>query len=135
MAMKRLSMRQIRQVLRLRLEHGLATRAIARAWSVGLGTVTEYLARAREGGLGWPLPEQLDDGALEALLYPRGPDSPGPRPLPDFAAIHKELRRAGVTLLPLPSPPPPPASDKTNPRGSPLNRAGAKEGATHGHPR
>lgn len=99
MAMKRLSMRQIRQVLRLRLEHGLATRAIARACSVGLGTVTEYLARAREAGLEWPLPEQLDDSALEALLYPRGADSPGPRPLPDFAAIHKELRRTGVTLL------------------------------------
>jgi len=65
MAMKRLSMRQIRQVLRLRLEHGLTTRAIARACSVGLGTVTEYLTRAREAGLEWPLPEELDDGALE----------------------------------------------------------------------
>lgn len=99
MAMKRLSMRQIRQVLRLRLEHGLTTRAIARACSVGLGTVTEYLTRAREAGLEWPLPEQLDDGALEVLLYPRGADSPRPRPLPDFAAIHQELKRTGVTLL------------------------------------
>ena len=98
MAMKRLSMRQIRQVLRLRLEHGLTTRAIARACSVGLGTVTEYLTRAREAGLEWPLPEELDDGALEVLLYPRGPDSSGPRPLPDFAAIHKELRRRYSTL-------------------------------------
>ena len=99
MAMKRLSMRQIRQVLRLRLEHGLTTRAIARACSVGLGTVTAYLTRAHQAGLTWPLPDDLDDSALEALLYPRGADVPGPRPLPDFAGIHKELRRTGVTLL------------------------------------
>ena len=60
MAMKRLSMSQIRQVLRLRLEHGLSSRATARACSVGLATVTEYLARARRAGLSWPLPEEME---------------------------------------------------------------------------
>lgn len=99
MAMKRLSMRQIRQVLRLRLERGLSTRAVARACSVGLGTVTEYLTRAQRAGLNWPLPEELDDEALEGLLYPPSAESVGPRPLPDFTSIHKELKRAGVTLL------------------------------------
>jgi transposase len=99
MARKRLSMRQIRQVLRLRLEHGLPTRAVARACSVGLGTVTEYLTRAQRAGLSWPLPEGLDDGALEALLYPPSAEAVGPRPLPDFPSIHQELKRPGVTLL------------------------------------
>jgi transposase len=92
-------MRQIRQVLRLRLEHGLSTRAIARACSVGLGTVTEYLTRARRAGLSWPLPERLDDGALEALLYPPSAEAVHPQPLPDFVMIHKELKRRGVTLM------------------------------------
>jgi transposase len=99
MAMKRLSMRQIRQVLRLRHEHGLSTRAIARACSVGLGTVTEYLTRARRAGLSWPLPEGLDDGVLETLLYPPSAEAAGPQPLPDFVMIHKELKRRGVTLM------------------------------------
>lgn len=95
MAMKRLSMRQIRQVLRLRLEHGLSTRAIARACSVGLATVTEYLTRARRAGLSWPLPEEMDDGGLEALLYPASGEATYPKPLPDFSMIHRELKRLG----------------------------------------
>ncbi len=99
MARKRLSMRQIRQVLRLRLEHGLATRAIARACSVGLGTVTEYLTRAQRAGLSWPLPEGLDDAGLEALLYPPSAGAPETRSAPDFPSIHKELKRRGVTLM------------------------------------
>jgi transposase len=92
-------MRQIRQVLRLRLDHGLTTRAIARACSVGIATVTEYQTRAQRAGLSWPLPENLDDGALEALLYPPSPDSAGPRPLPDFKLIHQEMKKPGVTLM------------------------------------
>jgi transposase len=45
------------------------------------------------------LPENLDDGALEALLYPPSPDSGDPRPLPDFPWIHQEVKRPGVTLM------------------------------------
>ncbi len=98
MARKRLSMRQIRQVLRLKLEHGLSNRAIARACRVGIGTIAEYVVRARRVGLSWPFPEDLDDTALEAQLFPRALDS-GARPLPDFPTIHQELKRPGVTLL------------------------------------
>ena len=98
MASKRLRMRQFREVLRLKLEAGLSHREIARACSVGLGTITEYLRRATEAGLGWPLPGDLDDAALEGKLFagPSGPETP--RPLPDFAWVHRELRRTGVTL-------------------------------------
>lgn len=98
MASKRLRMRQFREILRLKLEAGLSHREIARACSVGLGTITEYLRRAAEAGLGWPLPDDLDDAALEGKLFagPAGPETP--RPLPDFAWVHRELRRTGVTL-------------------------------------
>ena len=99
MARKRLSMRQIRQVLRLKFEHGLPNRAIAKACGMGVATVAEYLGRARRAGLGWPLPDQLDDGTLEVRLFPP-PEPPGtPRPAPGFSHIHQELKRPGVTLL------------------------------------
>lgn len=90
MAKKRLSMRQIRQVLRLKYEHGLPNRAIAKACSVGVATVAEYLGRARRAALSWPLPEDLDDEALEARLFPL-PEQPGaPRPLPSFTHVHQD---------------------------------------------
>ena len=80
MAAKRLPMKKIREILRLKYEVGLTHRAIARACSVGVGTVSLYVTRTREAGLGWPLPWELDEAALEAPLL-RGPRSPtGPRP-------------------------------------------------------
>jgi len=97
MAIKRLLMRRLRELLRLKHEHDLSHRALARACTIGVGTVSEYLARAREAGLGWPLPEDLDDAALEARLF-RTPKPRHPLPVPDFAHLHRELCRKGVTL-------------------------------------
>ncbi|MFQ5521361.1 MAG: IS21 family transposase, partial [Candidatus Methylomirabilia bacterium] len=91
-------MRKIREILRLKWEMGLSHRAIARSCSVGLGTVSLYLQRAREAGLAWPLSEEMDEAALEALVLRRPRAPSGPRPQPDPAHIHKELRRVGVTL-------------------------------------
>ncbi len=98
MAGKRLPMRKIREILRLKWEVGLSHRAIARSCSVGLGTVSLYLKRAREAGLSWPLPEALDETALEAQVLRRPRPPTGPRPQPDPAHIHRELKRQGVTL-------------------------------------
>lgn len=99
MGTKRLPMRPFREIMRLKYEAGLGHRAIARACSVGVGTVSEYVRRAGRAGLGWPLPEDLDDAALEAKLFP-AQAGPGwvQRALPDFAKLHQELRRVGVTL-------------------------------------
>ena len=71
MPARRLLMRKIREVLQLRHEQGLSHQAVARACGVGVGTVNRYLRRAAQCGLGWPLPAELDDGALEARLFPR----------------------------------------------------------------
>ena len=62
-------MRKLRDILRLRYDASLNHRAIAQACAVGLGTVTTYLQRARAAGLTWPLPEDLDDAALEARVF------------------------------------------------------------------
>lgn len=93
-------MRKIREVLRLRHDHGLSTRTISTGCSVGSTTVYEYLRRARDAGLGWPLPEDLDDEKLEHLLFPPLPSgSADDRSLPDWPYVHTELRRKGVTRL------------------------------------
>jgi transposase len=100
MANKRKTMRKIRQVLRLSWEAGLVKRQVARSLSMSPITVAEYLRRAQRAGLSWPLPEQLDDGALEARLFPRLPKGArDTRPLPDWAEIHQALKRKGMTLL------------------------------------
>ena len=69
-------MRRLRELLRLKSEAGLSHRAIAQACAVGLGTVTAYLQRATAAGLSWPLPDDLDDAALEARLFTRAPVPP-----------------------------------------------------------
>jgi transposase len=92
-------MRQVREILRLKYEQRLAHRAIARACGVGLGTVSEYCRRAQQAGVTWPLPPEWDDAQLEARLFQRVGDVVGvPRPRPDMAWVHQELKRPGVTL-------------------------------------
>jgi len=99
MAQKRLSMRKIKEILRLKHESGLSNRAIARACSISKETVKEYLCRASEAGVSWPLPERLDEEGLELLLYPHAIDLGGKGRVPDWAEIHQELPNKGVTRM------------------------------------
>ena len=98
MPAERSSMRKIREVLRLRAQ-GWSDREVARSVNVARTTVRRIRARAEAAGLTWPLPEDLTESAMEALLYPP-PPPPGlyPRPLPEWKSVHAELRRKGVTL-------------------------------------
>ena len=89
-------MRKIREVLRLKFEAGLSDSAIARAIGSARSTVQECLRRTKEAGLDWPLPPDVDEAALQTTLYQR--EAPLTRnPLPDFAKLHAELKRPGVT--------------------------------------
>jgi transposase len=96
MATKRLFMRKTREILRQKWALGRSHREVARSLSVSVGTIGASLARAREAGLTWAEVEPLRDSELEARLY--GAPEAAKRPLPDFADIHRELHRAGVTL-------------------------------------
>ena len=91
-------MRKIRDILRLRHEAGLAYRGIASALNIGYGTVVDYLNRAEQAGLSWPIPEDLNERDLGRLLFPTQPVT-GQRRFtePDFPAVHQELKRKGVT--------------------------------------
>src|SRR6201997_1406484 len=99
MPAERVSMRQIREVLRLRFASELPQRAIAKSLGLSQGAVSGYLSRARAAGVSWPLAEDLDDVQLEALLFPPPPAlAADQRPVPDWALVHRELRRSNVTL-------------------------------------
>ena len=98
MARPRTAMRDIREVLRLTHELGLTERQIAASVRIAASTVHRYLDRAAQAGLGWPLPQELDDAALERTLFPPTPPSTVPRTAPDYGWMHRELRRQGVTL-------------------------------------
>lgn len=100
MARPRSAMRKIREVLRLTLGEGLSRRQVSAAASLPLATVSNYLTRARAAGIVWPLPEGLDDAALEARLFTRAAiPATTARPLPDWAELDRELRsKKNVTL-------------------------------------
>jgi transposase len=91
-------MRKIAEALRLRAT-GFSTRKIAASLNVGQSTVSEYLNRATRAGLSWPLPEGLDEATLERRLFaPMGGKTRRGLASPDWAAVHRDLRRKGVTL-------------------------------------
>jgi transposase len=100
MPRQRLPMRKIRDVLRLTAS-GLSSRKVAASLSIGATTVVDCLQRACAAGIAWPLPEDITDESLEARLYPAATATTAMsarRPQPDWRAIHRELRRPGVTL-------------------------------------
>ncbi len=94
-------MHLIEDVLRLHHECGRSQREVARSCDVSLGTVNRLLRKAEAAGLGWPLPEGLDEEQLQERLYGR-PAGAQERPrleAIDFAAVHKELsERKHLTL-------------------------------------
>jgi transposase len=100
MPRKRLSMRKIREILRLKYYCNRSIREISQSCGMGRGTVGDYLHRAKAAGLSWPLPDELSDTCLEQQLFP----STASRTIlsrftPDFHEVHKELQsRKNVTL-------------------------------------
>jgi transposase len=96
---ERVSMRKIRDVLRLRFAQGLSQRSIGVSLGLSTGAVNSYLGRARMVGLDWPLADEFSDAELETLLYPPPPHvAAEQRPVPDWAMVHRELRRPNMTL-------------------------------------
>jgi hypothetical protein len=96
MPARRLSMRKIREVLRLKFGLGLKEREIARSCSIPRSSVGNYIFRSKQAGLcAWPLVPDLGDEALEELLFPPiGTKLAASKAAaPDFAWMHEQLRR------------------------------------------
>ena len=94
-------MRRGREILRLKHECGASDRTIGRSLGIARSTVALTLDRVATAGLAWPLPEMLSDRVLEAMLYAGAGTKQGMRRKaePDWAHVHRELRRPGVTLM------------------------------------
>ena len=93
-------MRKIREVLRLTHELGLSVREVREATGVGKTAVSEYVARAKVIGITWPIAPEISDAELERRLFtPAGLHDGPTKPVPDWAKVHEELKRRGVTLM------------------------------------
>lgn len=98
--MSTLSMIKIRDILRQRYELNSSYRGIARSLNISLSTVGEYLRRAKAADIRWPLPEGMSDDELRNLLFlPSTDGSTSSKPQPDWAYVHIELAKKGMTLL------------------------------------
>ena len=98
MPTKRLSMRQLREILRLRLETKLSLREIHRSLRISLGSVQKVVSKAEREDLDWSKVQSLDESQLARLFYPDADTRASEHfELPDWAEVHRELRRKGVT--------------------------------------
>jgi transposase len=98
MPRKRTLMRRIREVLRLKFELGLNDSQVATGARVARSTVQDYLRRIAATGLDHSQLSALGDEELDRRLFPPRELRDRARPLPDWEAIERELRRRGVTL-------------------------------------
>jgi len=99
MANRRLSMRKIKEILRLKWKQGCSNKQIAESCNISRSTVRSYLTRAQGAGLSWPLDPQLDDAALENLLFPAQPVIPAShRKMPPMTYLFREMKKKSVTL-------------------------------------
>jgi len=75
-------MRKLQEMLRLRFEHQLSNRAIARSIGISPSTVSDLFGRFVASGLSWPLPLDLEEVLPgHRPFLPAGTEASGP-PLP-----------------------------------------------------
>ena len=98
MPQQRMDIRMIKDILRLKYSGGLSHEAIARSLSISKGVVAKYLGLAGAAGLDWQATAELDEASLERRLLGRN-SAETAVVAPDFAGVHIELRRKGMTLM------------------------------------
>ena len=92
-------MRRIKEVLRLKLDCGLSHSQIANALKVSAGVISKYGRLAERAGLKWAELDSMSEAEIEARLgRSAGPTPASARIQPDYALVHQELKRKGVTL-------------------------------------
>ena len=98
MPVKQVSMRKIKECLRLKWSCGLSHEQIAKALGLSKGVISKYAQLALAAGLDWDKTSALDETELQRLLIPSIKRTRGTRPLPDWAVAHRELHKKGITL-------------------------------------
>jgi transposase len=93
MANRRLSVRKIKEILRLKLDCGISEREISRSCQVSRSTIADYLRRAAAARLTWSEASAMAEAQLEERLFPTEHiPSSVKRPPPDCEHIYNELR-------------------------------------------
>jgi 8-oxo-dGTP pyrophosphatase MutT (NUDIX family) len=92
-------MRRIREALRLHLQAGLSYCEVGRALKISKSAVDKYVSLARVAGVDCVVAEGLTDEELEARLYLPPVARSSHQLASDFAVVHQELKRPGVTLM------------------------------------
>lgn len=99
MAKRKLTMRKIKEILRLKWDLGLTDRQVGRSLKIAHSTVREYVKRAERAGLCWPLPAETGERELRSKLFPKKDQAKNKRPQADWQQVVQELQRPGVTRM------------------------------------
>jgi len=98
MPAQRITVRKIREILRLHFESGLSIRQISASTKASTGAIHKLLKQARELNLSWPLPADLDDAQLVIKFYPKATATNSAHlAIPDWTEVHQELKRKAMT--------------------------------------
>lgn len=98
--MARLTMSEMKEVLRLRFRNELSYRLIEVSTGFPKSTVLDYCVRFNASKLSLEEALQLPENELEVWLFPeRTRPANSKRPMPDFEYIAKEIRKKGITWL------------------------------------
>lgn len=98
MPAKGISMHKIKDILRLHFEAQLSQHQIAASLQLSSGVINKYLALFRAANIPWPLPEEIDEIKLRALLRPQITKVSNYHE-PDYASIHQELKRKATVFI------------------------------------
>jgi len=97
MAHLRISMRKLREILRLKYEVRLSDRQAAESCGISRRTISQYWDLAQKSGMDWSKARELTDTELEQELFQHRPAT-GKKIQPDWNYIYRELKRPHVTL-------------------------------------
>ena len=94
----RMSLRMIKDVIRLKWQADLSYEKIAATLNISKGAVTKYVGLAHAAGLDWETVQDWSEQRLTSALLPKA-NTTEPYITPDWGRIHRELDRKGVTLM------------------------------------
>lgn len=96
----KVNVKKIREILRLKFGClPYSNRAVGQSVRCSPSTVTDTVLRFVASNLTWPLPDEMSDAELERKLYSSKRDGVASSKVePEWALVHRELRRKNVTL-------------------------------------
>lgn len=98
MVNERISMRKIKEVLRLKYDRNLNVSKISQICGISRPAVDSYLLKFRASELIWPLPDEITDDFLEKKLFPCNTIKNSLKAELDYGYMIQEVKRPNVTL-------------------------------------